>query len=286
MLESDSETLPALVFGTQRSATFFVPAADALYSISVFVTMNSAASSQFRLLWENTGDTFAAFQWNKPASKKSLPKSVISSANLFAVRSQPTIVRDDSATFYDGSAPNVCLSSSGASGVNAYIKYGDCFGPGTRTLDILHVDVQPAKVCAVTSGVLGGGLMFLTLTTAGVASTFDLVLKDEFGNIRDNNNDVVALALAVRPGGRYFSSGAQSIDPTYAFATAGDPSGRYRIEYRVTFAGQYWMSVSAGDSSDTGLSAQYIVPLHRHVFILPPHPPPPFPPQVFLKPVL
>jgi hypothetical protein len=158
--------------------------------------------------------------------------------------------------------------------------FSDCFGPGTRTLDILHVDVQPAKVCAATSGVLGGGLMFLTLTTAGVASTFDLVLKDEFGNIRDNNDDVVALALAVRPGGRYFSSGAQSVDPTFAFATAGDPSGRYRIEYRVTFAGQYWMSVSAGDSSNTGLSAQYFTSSH---FIVTSSsyspPPPPIPPS-------
>jgi hypothetical protein len=257
MLESDSAALPTLVAGAERTATFFVPAAHDLYSIAVFVTLNSAANSQLRLLWENTGLTFSSFAWTQSATQFSVFKGIVPSANLFAIRSQPTIVRDDSAAFYGGGAPVGCLSSSAATGLNAYIKFSDCFGPGTRTLDILHVDVEPAQVCAATSTVLAGGLAFLTLTTAGVASTFDLVLKDQFGNIRDNNDDVVAVALAVRTTGQYFSFGVQSIIPTYAYATAGNPSGRYTVTYSVTHAGQYRLSVSAGDGSSTGLSAQY-----------------------------
>ena len=257
LIEYDSATLPALATGAERSATFFVPAADALYSIAVFVTLNAASNSQLRLYWENTGQTFSSFQWTKPAPAALLPRSIVPAAALFAIRAQPTIVRDDSAAFYGGGAPVGCLSSSAAAGLDAYIKYSDCFGPGTRTLDILHVDVRPAQVCAVTSTVLAGGLMFLTLTTAGVSSTFDLVLKDQFGNIRDNYDDVIALSLAVRPGGKYFSTGAKSVQPAYAHATAGDPAGRYTVEYAVTYAGQYWMAVSAGDSSNMGLTAQY-----------------------------
>jgi hypothetical protein len=256
LIESDSPTLPSLVTGAERSATFFVPSAHSLYSIAVFVTLNTASNSQLRLRWENMGLTFSSFRWSEPESTISLPKSIIPASALFAIRSLPTIVRDDSAVFYGGDAPVGCLSSSGATGTDAFIKYSNCFGPGTRTLDILHVDVRPAQVCAVTSAVLPGGLMFLTLTTAGVLSSFDLVLKDQFGNIRDNHDDVVAVALAVRPSGQYFSTGAKSIYPTYAYATLGDPSGRYTVEYRVTYAGQYWMTVSAGDSSNTGLIAQ------------------------------
>jgi hypothetical protein len=257
MLESDSATLPTLAAGAERTATFFVPTAHHLYSIAVFATLNSAANSRLRLLWENTGLTFSSFAWTKSAPQFSISKGVVPSANLFAIRSHPTIVRDDSAAFYGVNAPVGCLSSSAAAGLDAYIKFSDCFGPGTRTLDILHVDVRPAQVCAAASTVLAGGLMFLTLTTAGVASTFDLVLKDQFGNIRDNNDDVVAVALAVRTSGQYFSFGVQSVIPTYAYATAGNPSGRYTVEYIVTHAGQYRLSVSAGDGSSTGLLAQY-----------------------------
>ncbi len=255
-IESDSSTLPALVTAAERSATFFVPSAGSLYSIAVFATLNAASNSQLQLRWENSGLTFSSFEWSKPVPLISLPKSVVPASSLFAIRSQPTIVRDDSATFYGGDAPVGCLSSSGATGVDAYIKYINCFGPGTRTLDILHVDVRPAQVCAVTSALLPGGLMFLTLATAGVLASFDLVLKDQFGNIRDNHDDVVALALAVRPSGKYFSTGAKTIYPTLAYATPADPSGRYTVEYIVTYAGQYWMTVSVGDSSGTGLTAQ------------------------------
>ena len=257
LVESDSATLPTMVAGSERTATFFVPAGNALYSVAVFATLNSAANSQLRLQWENKGLTFSAFQWTKPVLPDSLSKTVIPVTSMFAIRSLPTIVRDDSADYYGGSEPVGCLSSSAATGVDAYIKYSNCFGPGTRTLDILHVDVRPAQVCAVTSAALPGSLMFLTLTTAGVTSTFDVVLKDQFGNVRDTTDDVVAIALAVRPGGKYFSAGAQCIRPTYAYATAGDPSGRYTVEYVATYAGQYWLTVSAGDGSSTGLTAQY-----------------------------
>jgi hypothetical protein len=113
--------------------------------------------------------------------------------------------------------------------------------------------------------------MFLTLTTAGVASTFDLVLKDQFGNIRDNNDDAVAVSLAVRTSGQYFSFGVQSIIPTYAYATAGNPSGRYTVEYIVTHAGLYRLSVSAGDGSSTGLWAQYgACRPNRYISVSPP----------------
>jgi hypothetical protein len=166
------------------------------------------------------------------------------------------VIPDDSAQFYDSSAPVGCLSSSGATGVDAYIKYSHCFGPGVRTLDILHIDVVPAKVCAANSAVIAGGLMFLTLTTAGVQSTFDLVLKDAFFNVRDNNDDVVAVTLAVLPGGVHSSLTAQ-VRPTNAYSTVANPAGRYQVEYKVTYAGLYWMTVSAGDSSGTGLSAKY-----------------------------
>jgi len=130
----------------------------------------------------------------------------------------------------------VANSGFSATGPKA-ISSGVTYGPASILL-------LPAATCASQSLVNGAGI---SLATAGTAAGFSVTSRDEYGNDRAVNEDMwsvivdgpARLHFTVYPDTRSLSSNT--------YAAASYPSltgrGRYSIQYTLTAAGNYQVSV-------------------------------------------
>jgi len=253
---------------TEHSATIQFPEANDVYDIKLEYDVTSSETTRaVTLKWENAGTTYSSYGITSPTGS-TVAKGVIPSDRLFRARATPTINRDDFAGSHWTYGANGCL---GIVGKSDEARYRECRGLGIRTNDVLHVDVKPAVVCSAQT-VLNDAGSQMTVTTAGSTRTFDITVKDEYGNIRDTVDQALMARQIVKVGtpagtapGCCGSSKQQYAENpfkgTVAVTTTGDtdydPSGHFRTTYLVTRAGTFWQDVSLADVKGNGLFGTY-----------------------------
>jgi len=143
-------------------------------------------------------------------------------------------------------------------------RYRKCRGQGYQANDILRVDVKPAIACSSKSVVQVDTACptCLTVTTAGVARSFQLTVRDAWGNIRDSMAQALVSRLTLQTGlEKPFVGGvsfyASGTGPRAVTAT--DPLGRYMVSYTITRSGIFNNDVSLADVRGNGMYGTYFV---------------------------
>jgi len=124
--------------------------------------------------------------------------------------------------------------------------------------------VNPAIACSSQSVVQveTAKVDHLTVTTAGIARSFQLTVRDAFGNIRDSTTQALVSRLTLQSGLEkpfvggvsFYSAGANERAPT-----ATDPQGRYMVSYTITRSGIFNNDVSLADVRGNGVYGTYFV---------------------------
>jgi len=232
---------------TEGSGTFFVPAANQLYELTLQLLSTNSATAVFRLLWLNDGNTY--INYDRPAVSSPISaKKVIGRDSLYRIRTNSRVVRDDQSRYYDAAGWPDCGSTSTGNALRWY----QCRGQGVRTNDVLSVEVKPGLIGSASSVTI---VTAVTSATAGVTGTFDVVAKDEFGNILDTDSDAILIKISLDTGSEApFYGSAVS---TSTGATAGNPKGRYSVAYVVTRSGTFSLTIAAVGRSGNGLMGSF-----------------------------
>jgi len=158
---------------------------------------------------------------------------------------------------------NGCLAAANITYIDQ-TRYRKCRGQGYRVNDILRVQVNPAIACSSQSVVQveSSKSHHLSVATAGIPQSFQLTVRDAFGNIRDSTTQALVSRLTLQSGLEkpfvggvsFYSAGSAERAPT-----ATDPQGRYMVSYTITRSGNFNNDVSLADVRGNGMYGTYFV---------------------------
>jgi len=268
------------------SGTIQFPLENDVYDITLHYNQASQADRQIALLWQNTGATYSQYGIVVPVSDW-VNKSIIPSDRLSKIRSRPVVVRDDSNWWTFPASP--CLGTSVYTDISNELEYRECRGIGVSINDILHVDVKPNVACASTSLIVRndvgysnfqhfvGGISpvhgpMVTLTTAGSVRSFDIVIRDEYFNVRNGRDEaIMSRQYLTSEYGSQTSESSMLFHGTISFQPFSttfnplqlnlqhDPEGHYTATYLVTVAGDFQQEVSIAGSAGNGIAGTYFI---------------------------
>jgi len=163
-------------------------------------------------------------------------------------------------------ANDVCFGCATSANIT-YIdqtRYRKCRGQGYQANDLLRVDVKPAIACSSQSVVQVDTSCpwCLSVTTAGVARSFQLTVRDAYGNIRDSATQALVSRLTSQTGLEKPFVGGVSFYASGSgprAVTATDPQGRYMVSYTITRSGSFNNDVSLADVRGNGMYGTYFV---------------------------
>jgi len=295
LIVDDIEIIPETAQGQVLSdgttyefkGTVQFPLENDVYPIVLRYGQASVSNRKVALLWENTGSTYSQYGVVVPSSDW-VNKSIVPSGHLSKSRSRPTVLRDDYTS--DGAwwrfPESPCLGSYLS--VRNELEYRECRGIGVSSNDILHVDVQPNVACASTSLIVRPTTVFgahfgftdftaglhihmVTLTTAGSVRSFDIVIRDEYFNVRNGRDEAIMARqyLSSEYGSQMSSTnlfhGTVTFQPfsnnfnPLVLDLQHDPEGHYTATYLVTVAGDFQQEVSLAGSSGNGIAVSYFI---------------------------
>uniref|UniRef100_A0A7S0EWB6 PA14 domain-containing protein n=1 Tax=Hanusia phi TaxID=3032 RepID=A0A7S0EWB6_9CRYP len=265
--------------GPAYSGTATFPKPNEYYSIQVDYKITDTQNLRgITLEYENLASRLPLL-YGKPAvnSTDVVTRGVIRSDRLFSTRVSSEVQRDDyqiwDTDYYDSSKiwnvdwkvprtsqwskTNGCPTTPGS------LRYDECRGQGTRTNEILRVDVKPAEISADNCNVLGDSL---TIATAGVTRTFTLTARDAYDNQRDANDDAfIARATLVDSTSQAFHGTFvhQDWETLYSLGELNNPvwdqNGKYEVTYVVTRSGTFQNVIQELDTGGRGLWGTYFV---------------------------
>jgi len=269
------------------SGTIQFPLENDVYDITLlYHQADQAGSRMVALLWQNSGATFSQHGVIVPASAW-VNKSVIPADRLSKIRSRSVVIRDDSSWWEFPASP--CLGVPGVSALSDSLnelEYRECRGFGVHLNDILHVDVKPNLACASTSLIVRNDINYngftnfesgvhgpmVSLTTAGSVRSFDIVIRDEYFNVRNGRDEAIISRqyLTSEYGSQLTQSstlfhGTISFQPfssafnPLALNLQHDPEGHYTATYLVTVAGEFQQEVSIAGSAGNGIAGTYFI---------------------------
>jgi len=271
----------------EPSGTISFPSAGDYYNVVLdYMVTSTDVTRGLQLKWENQGQALAEYNISAVAASDVVTKGLVRPDRLFQIRTSSVVERDDRQTwdmdyFQAGVATlenrqagtpgrwmrtNGCpdyVSGTVPGGTNT--RESRCRGLGTRTNDVLRVDVRPAAVCAAKSTV-SDTVGSLSLTTAGVTRTFTLTARDAYDNQRDATDDsFIARATLIGakdtdvPFSSVFTHQPWSV--LYAQGELTNPmwdvNGKYEAAYVMTRSGIYTHTIQSADAGGNGLYGTY-----------------------------
>jgi len=271
------------------SGTLSFPVAEDYYNLVMDYKVATAdANRGIQLKWFNEGLEYARYGGAEPAVGDKCSKSVVRADRLFQIRTSTTVERDDAAIWdtdyhVDGVATledrgtaraGQCANINGCPALFNDCdstkdcdnrRYELCRGQGTRTNEILRVDVKPAVICAAKSTISDNDGS-LSISTAGVTRTFTLTARDAYDNQRDATDDSFIARATMLDGAAsdppfHGAFSHQTWDTLYAQGeltnAVFDQNGKYEAQYYITRSSSYQMTIQSADVQGNGLYGTY-----------------------------
>lgn len=266
----------------EPSGTISFPAADDYYNLVMDYKVDPLQVSRgVALKWQNLGQAAVLSGRQAPSASEQVAKGIVRADRLFQVRTTSVVERDDmivwDTSYYASAVPTLENRETGGvsqvwariNGCPAYVdcttnpttcrnqRHDRCRGQGTRTNDIVRVDVKPGPVCASTTTVSDDG--GLSLSTAGITRTFMLTARDEFDNQRDAVDDsfiarasLVSASAADRPFHSTFTHRAWADLSGPEQVVFWNQNGKYSGSYIITRSGAYTAQIQTTNVDKTG----------------------------------
>jgi hypothetical protein len=271
------------------SGTISFPTANDYYNLVMDYRVSSTdANRGVQLQWQNDGLEYALYGGDSPGAGERVAKGIVRADRLFQIRTSSTVERDDFLEWdndyhVDGvgtlqdrertatkqwekinGCPTKFNDCAGTFGCDNR-RYSLCRGQGTRTNEILRVDVKPAVICAAKSTISDNDGS-LSISTAGVTRTFTLTARDAYDNQRDATDDSFIARASMLDGAAsdppfhgsfvhqdWATLAAQGETSNAVF----DQNGKYEVQYYITRSSSYRMTVQSANVQGNGLYGTY-----------------------------